>query len=45
MRYETPVLQDIGQAAHVVLGYDVGHGDNTVGDMTLTPAFALGLDE
>ena len=45
MRYETPVLQHVGQAATIVLGFEQGHGDNAGGNMSLVPAFTLGLDE
>jgi hypothetical protein len=45
MRYETPVLQEVGRATQLVLGFEQGHGDGAGANMSLVPAFALGLDE
>lgn len=44
MKYSTPVLLEVGQAATLVLGPIGGDGDSGAGE-TLTPALVLGLDE
>ena len=45
MVYDAPVLQEVGQAASLVLGLGPGQGDNAGNGNSLLVDFALGLDE
>ena len=45
MVYDAPVLQEVGQAASLVLGIAPGHGDSFGNDLSLLQDLALGLDE
>jgi len=45
MTYESPVLQEVGQATHLVLGFQQGHGDGAGDNLSLVVDLALGLDE
>ena len=45
MKYNAPVLLEVGQAAAIVLGFLEGGTDNMITYETLDPALALGLDE
>ena len=45
MVYSAPVLQEVGHAANLVLGFGPGHGDGTGQNYSLVADLALGLDE
>jgi hypothetical protein len=45
MRYETPVLQEVGHSASLVLGAGPGIGDGAGTGQSLVFDLALGLDE
>lgn len=45
MAYDTPVLQEVGSAAHLVLGYGPGSGDGMGAGISQVQALAIGLDE
>lgn len=45
MVYNAPVLLEVGDAAHLVLGFPNGIGDGAGTPDSLTMDLALGLDE
>jgi len=45
MAYSAPVLIVVGDAANVVLGFNLGHSDGAGTSFSLTMDLALGLDE
>jgi len=45
MTYKAPVLQEVGSAAQLVLGYGPGTGDGMGAGISQIPALAVGLDD